>query len=165
MCMIRFNLTTKEIEIEGAESFIDEHFDMLKKLAIERSHVKKTSVGRSDEYTPEGFFTKREDENTALIVATESPELHEITKTETAELQHEIKPPRSPVRKYILRKAGSASNQDSIANLAKEAAGKVSLMSLRDKLGLTEQQIAGILREAEKQGRVRKDADGSYVWV
>jgi hypothetical protein len=163
MYMIRFNLTTKEIEIEGSESFIDTLFNEIKELAAERSQVRNTRAERRDEDAPEGFWAERKDSK--LIAATGKPELHETRKTETAEIQRDMKPLRPPVQKYILRKAGRTTTPDQIATLAKETAGKVSLVSLKDKLGLTEQQISGILREAEKQGMVRKDADGSYVWA
>ena len=68
-------------------------------------------------------------------------------------------------QKYILRKAGTATAKDSAVSMTKEGSGRVSVESLKEKLGVSEQQIAGILKDAEKEGRVRKTADGSYVWV
>lgn len=49
--------------------------------------------------------------------------------------------------------------------MKKEGTGKVSIESMKANLGLTEQQVMDILRDAEREGRVRRDADGSYVWV
>ena len=158
MSIIRFNLTTKEIEIEGPESFIDANFVMIQDIVTERPYVKKARIYRKKEEAPEHIFTEREESE--IIEEIKAPELLKASEPGMAKVPDEMKPERPPVRKYILRKAGSAGTKDPIVSLTNEGARRVSLVSLKEKLGVNDQRIAGILKEAEKQGRVRRDIDG-----
>ena len=168
MSSIRFNLTTKEIEIMGPESFIEANFSEIQDLLIEGFRIKKSGKVRKTEI----------DEGPVLYINTEEPELIEAIKipeeskapeelqTDTAgipEVPIEPKVKRPPVRKYI-RNDDRLNNKGQIENFIKEIPEKISIASLKDKLRLTEQQIEVVLREAEKQGKIRKDMDGSYEW-
>lgn len=170
MSIIRFNLTTKEIVIEGTDSFVEGIFDKIKELM--------TASFRGDERL--GIRTVPGDEKPMTATQVAEPEnntaITAVIEVGRRRRRRSVAPPvperppemteqRPPVRKYILRKAGTESNKKTIANVTEEGTGRVSIESLKERLGLTEQQAAEILRDAEKQGRVRKAEDGSYVWV
>jgi hypothetical protein len=168
MSMIKYNLATKEITIEGPESFMDDSFDVIKESMT-------TSFRRDKQ---QGGGTRPRDDRPVIPSKAIKPEITAIPAakrirrrrkqqqgTPNPDASQAIAPEIPPVRKYILRKAGAVSKKEPIGDPATEGIGKVSIESLKERLGVTEEQISGILREAEKQGRVRREADGSYIWV
>ena len=163
MSMIRVNLKTKQIEIEGSESFADDFFGKIQDLLIESQGVKETKVVRKERGVAEALMAERDEPE--IIGKVKTLELTKASQPGMSAANHKMEPQRPPARKYILRKAGIASTNDSIVNVTKEDAGRISLVSLKEKSGLTEQQIEAIIKDAEKQGRIRKDMDGSYAWV
>jgi hypothetical protein len=169
MSSIRFNMATKEIEIDGPESFIKSNFSKIRDLLIESLGMRKPIAFRK---------TKKAEYPVLFIVSVETEIIEEIKISEESQapeglqanapgipdVPQETKRKRPPVRKYIRPKDRSSSN-DQVVSLIQEIPEKISLASLKEKFGLTEQQIEVVIREAEKQGRIRKDMDGSYVWV
>jgi hypothetical protein len=169
MSNIRFNLTTKEIEIEGPESFIEASFSRVQDLLIESLGMRKP---RSVRKPPKA------EEQVLFIDSVEPGSIEEIKIPEDSKAPDEFqanaigipsvpqiaKENRLIVRKSV-RKEDGPNNKDKVADLIKDIPEKVSIASLKENLGLTEHQIEGIIRDAEKQGRIRKDEDGSYLWV
>jgi hypothetical protein len=169
MSSIRFNLATKKIEIEGPESFIESNFSKIHDLLIDGLGIRKQRA----------FGKTKKAEEPVLYIESEEPETIEKIKIPEESKAREAlqanatgipsvpkiaKVVRPPVRKYI-RKEDRPSNGDQIVDLIQEIPKKISFASLKENLGLTERQVGVIIREAEKQGRIRKDMDGSYVWV
>ena len=78
---------------------------------------------------------------------------------------------RPPVRKYFntlgkyIRSEDTSIDKSQTAGLTERTPAGISIDSLREKFGLSQQQIKGIIRDAEKHGKVRKYVNGSYVWV
>ncbi len=76
---------------------------------------------------------------------------------------------RAPVRKYfnstgeLIRKEDVPAAKDRASEPAGSVAPGISIASLKEKFGLSQKQVEGIIKEAEKEGRARKDLDGSYV--
>jgi hypothetical protein len=168
MSSIRYNLATKEIEIEGPESFIEANFSRIQDLLIEGFGISKSEKIRKPKIDegPVLIITGEESEIIWAIKPPEASKASEELKADAAEIPEvpiERKVQRPPVRKYI-RKDDRLNNRDKIDNLIKKIPEKISIASLKEKLGLTEQQIEVVLREAEKQGKIRKEMDGSYVW-
>lgn len=169
MSMIRFNLITKEVTIEGTEPFVDGKFDEIREL------MKASFKGAERRRMPTcpkggGPILPLEDEEPGIAATTKDrPVRYGRKRRSDTRPAREASPDAvaqvPPVRRYILRKAGMPSAKDRVATLPQEHAGRVSIESLKEKLGVTEQQIIGILREAEKEGRVRRELDGSYFWV
>jgi hypothetical protein len=170
MCKIRFNLKTKEIEIAGPESFVDAYFNQVEELAAARHNGKKQRKAQTHPRDEKPLSANHavKTENAETVKKGKILRFHHKPRENRSPMQDvslDMKSQEPPVRRYILRKAGTSITRERIATLANEDSGRVSIESLKEKLGVTEQQIAGILREAEKQGRVRRDADGSYVWL
>lgn len=163
MSMIRLNLTTKEMEIKGSESFADDIFSKIQDLVTENQGIMETRLLRKKRNVPEALKSEREEPKIDRMVKTS--ELDKASLPGIAVIPREMERKRPPVRKYILRKAGTSSPNTSIASLPKEDTGRISLVSLKEKSGLTEQQIEAIIKDAEKQGRIRREMDGSYTWV
>jgi hypothetical protein len=93
------------------------------------------------------------------------------TKSEVPEVSEASKATRPPVRKYfntlgkqIRSEDTSIGKNQAVGPIGRIPAG-ISIASLKEKFGLSQQQIEGIIRDAEKHGRVRKYLNGSYVWV
>jgi hypothetical protein len=168
MAMIRFNMATKEITVEGSESFVEGNFDTIRELvtASYRAGEKQGRRPRPKREIPVST-TKGLEPRITVVPAKQVPRRRQRRSgTPVPESLEERVPESPPVRKYILRKTGKKSAKEPVGSPKnEEGTGRVSIESMKANLGLTEQQVMEILREGEKQGRVKRDVDGSYVWV
>lgn len=169
MPSIKFNQLTKEIEVKGSESFIESNFDKIQDLLIESFGVKKIiaprktktnqkpiSVVKVKESQTSAEITGRELSDGSQLSPTPKPSIHEIFQ--------EFKAKRPPLRKYI-RKVGIPGQQRIVVEVVEQKPRELSLASLKEKFGLSESKIGGIIRDAEKLGKVRRVMNGSYVWA
>jgi len=85
-------------------------------------------------------------------------------ESSVSEISQESKAKRPPVRKYI-RKEGIPGHQRITVEVVEQKPREVSLASLKEKFGLSESKVGGIIRDAEKLGKIRKAQNGSYVWM
>jgi len=170
MSSIKFNYLTDEIELNGSESFIESNFDRIQDLLIESFGVKRklSSSETHEEQKPEPvpLVIKEESQPEAEI---EKPELSETilalpaTEPSIHEISQEIRATRPPLRKYI-RKVGIPGHEKISIQVAEQKPNVISIASLKEKFGLPDSQIEGIIRDAEKLGKIRRTANGSYVW-
>ena len=86
------------------------------------------------------------------------------TEPSIPEISHELKANRPPLRKYI-RKVGIPGHERIVVEVAEQKPSVISVDSLKDKFGLSESKIEGIIRDAEKLGKVKRVMNGSYVWA
>jgi predicted transcriptional regulator of viral defense system len=70
---------------------------------------------------------------------------------------------RPPLRKYI-RKVGKPGQERIVVEVAEQKPKAISLESLKEKFGLSDSKIGGIIRDAEKFGKIKRVMNGSYVW-
>jgi hypothetical protein len=169
MPSIKFNQLTKEIEMKGSESFIESNFEKIQDLLVESFGVKKVIVSRK---------TKANRKPISFVITPESQTSTEIKKDELSEvcptlpatdrsipkISHELKTNRPPVKKYI-RKVGIPGHQRMVVQVVEQKPSEISIASLKEKFGLSESKIGGIIRDAEKLGKIRKAMNGSYVWA
>jgi len=80
------------------------------------------------------------------------------------EFSHELKAKRPPLRKYI-RKEGVPGHQRVVVEVVEQKPREISIASLKEKFGLSDSKIGGIIRDAEKFGKIKKVVNGSYVWL
>lgn len=175
MSTIRFNSTTKEIEITGSESFVESNFHQIKALMIESLAGKEEKVQRKTRTDKEPLlFGKTREPITEAMRTSEISEIPEelpVTTSESHEASHMPKAARPPVRKYFntvgkyIRSEDTSINKSQPVDVLGQIPGELSVASLKKKFGLSERQVEEIIKDAEKQGRVRKDAGGSYVWA
>lgn len=175
MSHIKCNPMTREIEITGSESFIETHFHEIQALMIESFVQKKenasipTGTDKEPLLSSETTEPIREALRSAEISIT--PSELQTTRPESGEAPQAPKVPRPPVRKYfntlgkLIRSEDTSINKSQPVDVLGRTPEELSVASLREKFGLSERQIEEIIKDAEKQGRVRKDLDGSYVWV
>jgi hypothetical protein len=175
MNSIKFNQATKEIEIKGSGSFIESNFDVIGDLLTESLGVIKTkgSTKTKSDVIPVLWVETVEPQATEAIKipdVIETPEIALATQRDILEAPQEPKVKRPPVRKYfntlgkLIRSEDTSINKDQVSDPIRQISQGISIASLKDKFGLSEQQIEVIIRDAEKQGRARRDLDGSYVW-
>jgi hypothetical protein len=153
MPSIKFNYLTKEIELKGSESFIESNFDKIQDLLVESFGVKRKMVSR---------MTKAKQEPILAVKVKESQEDAE-PKPSFLELSHELKAKRPPLRKYI-RKEGIPGHERIVVEIVEKKPAELSLASLKEKFGLSDSKIGGIIRDAEKFGKIKRVMNGSYVW-
>jgi hypothetical protein len=175
MSDIKFNSTTKEIEITGSESFIESNFHQVEALLIESFGRKKAEVSRRTNADKEPALSGETREPITELLRTsdilEAPEELPAPKPETREVLQTPRVARPPVRKYFntlgkyIRSEDTSINRSQPADALGQIPEELSVASLKEKFGLSERQIEEIIKDAEKQGKVRKDLDGSYVWV
>jgi hypothetical protein len=144
MPSIKFNQATREIEMRGSESFIESNFNKIQELLVNSFGVKKMMMVSE---------TKIIQEPVAVV------EMKEFQ----AGLESRVK--RPPMRKYI-RKEGMPGHERIVVEVAEQKPqSEISIASLREKFGLTESKIGGIIRDAEKLGKIRRVMNGSYSWT
>jgi hypothetical protein len=168
MSSIKFNYLTKEIEMKGSESFIESDFDKIQDLLIESFGVKKKMASRMTKANQEPIsgVKVKESQICAEIKGHEqsdaSPEA--LTTISTIhEISHEFKATRPPLRKYI-RKVGIPGHERTVVEVVEQKPKEIKLASLKEKFGLSEFKIGGVIRDAEKFGKIRRVMNGSYVW-
>ena len=169
MSVIKFNQLTKEIEMTGSESFIESNFNEIQNLLDENFGVKKMIASRKTKTNQEliSSSTMKECQAVAEIKRHELSEASQessATESSTPEISQEAKAKRPPVRKYI-RKEGTPGHQRITVEVVEEKPREISIASLKEKFGLSESKIGGIIRDAEKLGKIRKSLNGSFVWM
>ena len=176
MNSIKFNQATKEIELNGSESFIQSNFDMIEDLLTESLGIIKTkrSVAAKSEEKPALWVETIEPQATEAIKIPDVIESPSTTATATqqgiSEVSQAPKVKRPPARKYfntlgqLIRSEDTSVSKVEAAEPVRQISPGISISSLKEKFGLSKQQIDLIVRDAEKQGRARRDLDGSYIW-
>ena len=169
MSSIKFNQLTKEIEMKGSESFIESKFDKIEDLIIESFGVKRKMISRMTKANQEPISgVKMKASQTCAEIKghelSEVPQLFDATTTSIPEISHELKAKRPPLRKYI-RKVGLPGHEQIVVEVVDQKPKAISLASLKEKFGLSDSKIGGIIRDAEKLGKIRKSLNGSYAWT
>jgi len=126
---IRFNPVTKEIEIEGSESFVKIYFKKIQAMVSEPA-AKTTPVKKAKK---------------------------KVTSIKAG--------PRKKANKATKKAPGAAkrvTNIDVVVGLIRDSAEGISTSELKERTGLSELQIWGIVNRAAKGGRIRKLKRGFY---
>lgn len=176
MNSFKFNTVTKEIEIKGSESFIESNFYMIENLLAKslRSIKTKGSKKMTAHKEPVLLVEAVEPQKTEAVKISEvidTPETKPATQKVTLEVRGEPKVNRPPVRKYfntfgkLIRSEDTSINRNPVVNVNENMPIGISITSLKEKFGLSDDKIEEVVREAEKHGKVRRDMNGSYVWV
>lgn len=179
MNSVKINKATKEIEIKGSKSFIESHLDIIGKFPIRNSEAgggkgPARPGARWKVVTSVEAGKPRKAEATGTPDAIDAPPAVQAAPSMKSEGPQGSKAKRPPVRKYfstsgqLIRSANPSVESteksvvvDAVENLPKG----MSIFALKEKFGLSEDKIKAIIDEAEKQGKVRRDMDGSLVWV
>ena len=109
---IKFNPATREIEVEGSESFVKTYFNKIQKLLS--------------------------------------------VKEETEKVAKSTRPRKAP-----LKKRGDIF--DAVIAVIRDSKEGVNTVTLKNKTGLTGQQIRSVVYRAEKMGRIRRAKRGIYT--
>jgi hypothetical protein len=167
MSSIKFNYLTKEIEMKGSESFIESNFNKIQDLLIESFGVKKKMTSRrtkENKETISGVKLQESQTSVATIRPSSASQISQATVSPVLDNSHELKAKRPPLRKYI-RKEGIPGHQKTVVEIVEQKPREISIASLREKFGLSESKIGGIIRDAEKLGKLKRVMNGSYVWI
>ena len=131
---LRFNPGTKEIEVEGSEEFVKTYFSKLQALMSGASE-KKVAIKK------------------------------EPKPVKATPVKADKKKPKAVKAKKAAKKAPGVkrvTNIDTVIGLIKGSAEGISTTELKEKTGLTERQIWGIVTRAAKEGKIRKLKRGLY---
>lgn len=170
MPSIKFNQLTREIELKGSESFIESNFDKIQDLLDENFGVKKKMMARQEKTHKQPISNVRTEESQAGAEIkrhelTEASPVLSVTGPSMPEFSNELKAKRAPLRKYI-RKEGMPGHQRMVVEIVEQKpAAEISIVSLREKFGLSESKIEGVIRDAEKFGKIKRVVNGSYAWA
>lgn len=174
MNSIKFNQATKEIEIKGSESFIESNFDKIENLLTESHRVikaKRSVTTKSDEkpILQAETIEPHAIESIKIPGVIEIPVIATATQQDVLEASQEPKVMRPPARKYfntlgkLIRSEDTSINKEQVSDPIRQISQGISITSLKEKFGLSKQQIEVIIRDAEKQGRIRRDMDGLHI--
>ena len=169
MPSIKFNYLTKAFEMEGSESFIESNFNKIQDLLDESFGVKRKMVSRMTKATQEPIsIVKVRESQTGVEVTghklSDVSQLSPATISAMPEISNEFKATRPPLRKYI-RKVGTSGHERTVVEVVDQKPKEITLASLKEKFGLSESKIGGIMRDAENLGKLRRVMNGSYAWA
>jgi hypothetical protein len=154
---VRFNPVTKEIEVEGSESFVKTTLDRL--LAILPGAVKeKVKVKRATKAEKAAPKKKAE----------KKPKVVKASPFKKAKVPQNAKPPFAKrIRKTGQKAPGEkrVTNIDTIVGLIQGAPDGISTAELKAKTGFAETKIWNIINRATKLGKIRTVKRGLYGGV
>ena len=168
MSSIKFNYLTREIELNGSESFIESNFDKIQDLLDESFGVKRKMVSRMTKANKEpiSVMKVRESQESAEIKRHQLSEASPILPaaiSAVSEISH-VKANRPPLRKYI-RKVGTPGHERTVVEVVELKPKEITLASLKEKFGLSGSGVGEIIRDAEKFGKIKRVMNGSYAWI
>jgi len=153
---VKFNPGTKEIEVEGSESFVKTTLDRL--LAIISGAVKeKVKVKRATKAV-KAAPAKKTEKKPRVVKAPRTkkvPKAPKVVKPAIAKRVRKIAA-KAPAEKRV-------TNIDTIVSLIQGAPEGISTAELKERTELTERQIWGIVNSAKKMGKIKQGKRGVYV--
>jgi hypothetical protein len=164
---IKFNQLTREIEMKGSGSFIASNFDKIQNLLVESFGVGKKMALREAKtiQEPISVVIMKDSQTDPEIRINELSGAYPISTVEKPfmpEFSQEFKAKRPPLRKYI-RREGEPGHQRIVVEIAEQKRTEISIASLKEKFGLSDSKIGGIIRDTEKLGKIRRVINGSYA--
>ncbi len=161
MNSIKFNQATKEIEIKGSGSFIESNLDMIEDQLTESFGLIETkgSTKTKSDVIPVLWVETLEPQATEAIKipdVIEDPEIALAARRDILEAPQEPKVKRPPMRKYfnalgkLIRSEDTSINKNPVVNTFEQKPTEISIASLKEKFGLSESKIGGIIRDAER---------------
>ena len=146
---IRFNPVTKEIEIEGSEEFVKAYFNKLQNMisgapeaVVEESKAVKVRPVRKAKKEPKAVKAR--------------PPKKEPKAAKPG--------PQKKAEKAAKKALGirRITNVAAVLKLVQGSAEGISTAEIKEKTGLTERQIWGVVTRADKQGKIRTVKRGIY---
>jgi predicted Rossmann fold nucleotide-binding protein DprA/Smf involved in DNA uptake len=136
---IRFNPVTKEIEVEGSESFVKIYFNKLQAMLAG---------------SPEKILKTKE-----KPIKIKSAKKKVEKKAKIAKVT-----PAKKIKKVQQKKADEkkVTNVDRVIGLIQSTTEGISIAELKEKTGLTGQQIAYVINRAAKKGKIRRMNRGRW---
>lgn len=169
MSGIRFNHSTKEIEMAASKSFIAAYFNKVQDLLVERFGEKtKMAVSRITNMNQKPASGGKSQE-APLNAGAKRHELSGVSlgsppaASAIPGIPFALEANRPPLRKYI-RKEGIPGNQRIVVQVAEQKPKEISLASVKEKFGLAESKVGETIRDAEKLGRIRRAMNASYPY-
>jgi hypothetical protein len=137
---IRFNPVTKEVEVEGSESFVKTYFGKLQAM-ISGSPDKMEAVREKPKKVKAAPKNKAEKKD-KVVKASPVKKVRKVAKKEPGEKR--------------------VTNIDAVVTLVQASTEGISTAVLKEKTGLAERQIWTIVNRASKLGKIRKIKRGMY---
>ena len=146
---IKYNHLTKEIELNGSESFIESNLDKIRDLLIESFAMREKMIAPEKRMTNHDTISEVKGHE-LFVVSPIAP----ATESTSPVFSNGIKVTRPPLRKYI-RKLGIPGQERIVVEVAEQKPKEISLASLKEKFGLSNSRSGGIVRDTEKQGKAK----------
>jgi hypothetical protein len=148
---IRFNPVTKEIEVEGSESFVKTYFDKLQ--AMTSGLFPKTVKMKKEPKAAKAAPKKKP----KLVKVPPLKKTKKAAKASKPVLFKKVKKTgkKAPAEKRV-------TNIDAVVSLIQGVPEGISTAELKKKTGLNERQIWGIVNRASKEGKIQKAKRGLY---
>jgi hypothetical protein len=153
---IKFNPLTKDIEIEGSETFVKTYFGKIQALltGVAEAPEKAKKSAKATEAKPAKVgrrSKKQKDVETATIV--EVP----IKKVRLSKKAVKTALPVKPMKR--------GDKMNAVMGLIQASSEGLTTTELKDQTGLTEKQIWAVIYRGEKMGKIRKEKRGLYIAI
>ena len=137
---IYFNPVTKEIEIEGSESFVTTYFDKLQQML------------------PKSLDEVKEEPKVAKALPVKRIKVKKAAKVE-------ISAPKKVIKAAKSDKKGKITSIDTVIGLIQGSPTGITTAELMKKTGYTPKKIWSITSRAAKMGKIKRPKLGTYVAI
>lgn len=148
---IRFNPVTKEVEVEGSESFVKTYFDKLQ--AMVDGSPKTTVTVKKKSVKVKAVPKKKVEKKTKVVKVSPAKKVKAIKMTPVKKAKKATK--RTPGKRKV-------TNIEAVVSLIQASAEGITTAAIKEKTGLAESQIWNIVNRAAKEGKIKKVKRGSY---
>ena len=152
---IRFNPVTKEIEVEGSESFVKTYFKKLQEMVF--GLAEKTVAAKKEPKAIKAAPAKKTEQK--VKAAKDSP-AKKAKKEPKATKAGPVKKVSKATQKKLVGK--KITNMASVVELIQVSTKGISTSELKEKTGLSERQIWSVVNRASKEGKIQKTKRGLY---
>mgnify|MGYP001408350647 CR=1 FL=1 len=153
---VKFNPGTKEIEVEGSESFVKTTLDRLLAMipGAATGKVKVKRIPKAAKAAPK----KKAEKKPKVVKAPRVKKAKKAPKAVKPTVAKKVRKTgkRAPAKKRV-------TNIDTIVGLIQGAPDGISTAELKTKTGMAESQIWNIINRATKLGKIRTVKRGLYV--
>ena len=151
---IKFNPVTKEIEVEGKESFVKAYFDKLQGMLSGPAKGKAKKAPKAAKAVPAKKAEKKTKAAKKAVPAKKSKKAPKAAKPAAAKKTKKTGK-KAPAEKKVTK-------IDAVLGIIQGAPEGISTAELKKETGLDERQIWSIVNRASKEGKIRKVKRGVY---
>ena len=158
---IKFNPVTKEIEIEGSESFVGTYFDKIQSMlsctqeAVAAAPIKEKPL--KEKAIKEKTVRKARQSKKTTVVA------EQIIEQLAKKIRQSKKAQKVLKEEKLVKEPKRGDMSKAVLSLIQDSPEGITTTELKEKTGLTGRQIWSVIPGAKKRGKIKQAKRGVYI--